>query len=139
MKSDLDPLMHDAGLDEFLVTGPAAHNPNKAYFTGLVHVTSGYLLKKAGEPPVLFHRSMERDEAARTGLETKSIEDYGPTDLIEKSNGDHVQAEVLLLKKILDDYEVSGRMGLYGKMELGPGFGIFDRLRQVLDGIELIG
>jgi Xaa-Pro aminopeptidase len=139
MKSDIDRLMGEAGLDAILITGPAAHNPNKAYFTGLVHVTSGYLLKKAGAPPVLFHRSMERDEAARTGLETKSIEDYRPTDLIEKSKGDHIQAEVLLLKQIFDDYEVSGRVGLYGKTELGAGFSIFDRLQQTLDGIELIG
>ena len=139
MKSDIDELMHEAGLEALLITGPAAHNPNKAYFTGLVHVTSGYLLKKAGAPPVLFHHSMERDEAARTGLETKSIEDYRPTDLIEKSKGDHIQAEVLLLKKIFDDYEVSGRVGLYGKTELGAGFSIFDRLQGTLDGIELIG
>ena len=139
MKSDIDQLMREAGLEAVLVTGPAAHNPNKAYFTGLVHVTSGYLLKKAGEPPLLFHRSMERDEAARTGLETKSIEDYRPTELIEKSKGDHVQAEALLLKEILDDHEVSGRVGLYGKTELGAGFGTFNRLQEALDGIELIG
>ncbi len=139
MKSDIDQLMGEAGLEALLITGPAAHNPNKAYFTGLVHVTSGYLLKKAGEPPVLFHRSMERDEAARTGLETKSIEDYRPTDLIEKSKGDYIQAEVLLLKKILEDYEVSGNVALYGKTELGAGFGIYERLQESLDGIELIG
>jgi Xaa-Pro aminopeptidase len=139
MKADLDQLMREAGLEALLITGPAAHNPNKAYFTDLVHVTSGYLLKKAGEPPVLLHRSMERDEAARTGLETKTIEDYRPTDLIEKSQGDQVQAEALLLKKILDEYEVSGRVGLYGKAELGAGFSTFNRLQEALDGIELIG
>jgi Xaa-Pro aminopeptidase len=139
MKADIDQLMHEAGLEALLIAGPAAHNPNKAYFTGLVHVTSGYLLKKAGEPPVLLHRSMERDEAARTGLETRAIEDYRPTDLIKESKGDHIQAEVLLLKRILGDYEVSGRVGLYGKIELGAGFGIFDRLQEALDGIELVG
>ena len=139
MKSDIDQLMGEAGLDALLITGPAAHNPNKTYFTGLVHVTSGYLLKRAGEHPVLLHRSMERDEAERTGLETKTIEDYQPTALIEKSDGDQVQAEALLLKKILDDHEVSGRVGLYGKTELGTGFGTFNRLQEELNGIELIG
>lgn len=139
MKSDVDQLMREAGLDALLITGPVAHNPNKAYFTGLVHVTSGYLLKKVGEPPVLFHRSMERDEAAHSGLETKSIEDYRPTDLIEKSKGDHLQAEVLLLQKIMDDYEVSGGVALYGKAEFGAAFGVFDRLQEGLDGIELVG
>lgn len=139
MKSDIDRLMREADLDALLITGAAAHNPNKTYFTGLVHVTSGYLLKKAGDPPLLLHRSMERDEAASTGLETKSIEDYRPTELIEESKGDQIQAAVLLLKRILEDFDVSGRVGLYGKTELGTGFGVFDRLQETLDGVELIG
>ena len=139
MKADIDRLMREADLEALLISGPLAHNPNKAYFTGLVHVSSGYLLKQVGKSPVLFHHSMERDEAARTGLETKSLDDYRPTDLIEQSKGDHIQAAVLLLQKIFRDYEVSGRVALYGKTELGSGFAIFDRLQEILDGIELVG
>jgi Xaa-Pro aminopeptidase len=139
MKTDIDRLMREADLEALLISGPVAHNPNKAYFTGRVHVSSGYLLKQVGKSPVLFHRSMERDEAARTSLETKSLDDYRPTDLIEQSKGDHIQAAVLLLQKIFRDYEVSGRVALYGKTELGAGFGIFDRLQESLDGIELVG
>ncbi len=139
MKSDIDRLMREADLQALLISGPVAHNPNKAYFTGLVHVTSGYLLKQVGKSPLLFHHSMERDEAARAGLETKSLDDYRPTELIEKSKGDQIQAATLLLKEIFRDNEVSGRVALYGKAELGVGFGIFDRLQESLNGIELVG
>ena len=121
MKSDVDRLMREDHLEALLISGPVAYNPNKAYFTGLVHVTSGYLLKQVGKSPVLFYRSMERDEAARTGLETKSLDDYRPTELIEQSKGDHIQAAALMLREIFSDYEVSGRVALYGKVELGSG------------------
>jgi hypothetical protein len=39
MKSDLDRLMQEAGLDALLVTGPRAHNPSLTYFTGPVHLS----------------------------------------------------------------------------------------------------
>jgi len=139
MKTDVDRLMREANIEALLITGPVAHNPNKAYFTGLVHVTAGYLLKQAGKSPVLFHHSMEREEAARTGLDTKDLNTYRPKELIEKSRGDHIQAAVLLLQKIFEDYEISGRVALYGKIELGAGFGVFERLQESLDEIELIG
>ncbi|MFQ5942752.1 MAG: M24 family metallopeptidase [Anaerolineales bacterium] len=139
MKTNIDQLMREADVEALLVSGSAAHNPYKTYFTGLVHVTSGYLLKQVGKAPVLFHRSMERDEAARTGLEIRDIDDYRPTELIESSNGDHTQAAALLLQKIFEEYEVSGRVALYGKVELGAGFGVFDRLQNLIDGVELVG
>ena len=72
MKSDLDRLMQEAGLDALLITGPRAHNPSLTYFTGPAHLTSADLLKRRGQPPILFCRSMERDEAAATGMQTKT-------------------------------------------------------------------
>ena len=139
MKSDLDRLMQESDLDAILVSGPAAHNPNKVYFTGVVHVTSGYLLKKAGEDPVLFHRAMERDEAASTGLETKELEVYRPHELIEQSDGNLNQAAARLLETIFDEYQVAGRVGLYGRGELGSGFGLFETLQESLNDVELVG
>lgn len=139
MKTDIDQLMREANLDALLVSGPVDHNPNKAYFTDLVHVTSGYLLKKVDSPAVLFYRSMERDEAARSGLDTKNLDDYRPTELIEEAKGDHIQAAALLLQRIFQEYELSGRVALYGKGELGVGYAIFDRLQESVEGVELVG
>lgn len=139
MKANIERHMQEADLDALLVSGPATHNPNKVYFTGVVHVGSGYLLKKVGEAPVLFHHAMERDEAASTGLDTKDLDDYRLNDLIEQSDGDINHATVMLLETIFKEYKVSGRVGLYGSVELGSGFGIFERLQGSLEGVELVG
>jgi Xaa-Pro aminopeptidase len=63
MKSDIDALMQDRDLDAILVVGPAQHNPPMYYLTGGGHLTHAMLIKKRGAEPMLFHNSMERDEA----------------------------------------------------------------------------
>ena len=49
MKSDIDRHMSENGLDALLVIGPAGHNAAMTYFTGLAHLTQGFLIKKRGE------------------------------------------------------------------------------------------
>jgi uncharacterized protein (DUF1501 family) len=75
MKTDIDTLMQLNDIEALLVTGPARHNAPMYYFTGGVHLGQADLLKLRGQAPVLFYNSMERDEAARTGLATKSLDD----------------------------------------------------------------
>ena len=70
MKSDLDTLMQEFGYDAIFVTGPAFQNPAMVYLTGGGHMGQADLIKKRGTPGMLFHASMEREEAARTGLPT---------------------------------------------------------------------
>src|SRR3989304_8931203 len=92
MKSDIDHLMEEARLDALLVTGSALNNPAMTYFTGLVHMTDGDLLKKRGEQPVLCHYPMEREEAARTGLRTHDLGQYDVNALLAQTSGDRIQA-----------------------------------------------
>ena len=68
MKSDLDALMQSRNLDALLVLGNATHNPPMYYLTGGGHVSNAVLIKKRGDPGVLFCNDMERDEAAKSGL-----------------------------------------------------------------------
>jgi Xaa-Pro aminopeptidase len=88
MKIDLDPLMRQNEIDAILVTGPAQHNPAMTYLTGGGHITQADLIQKAGEPAVLFHGMMERDEAARTGLQTRSYSLYPMGELLQEAGGD---------------------------------------------------
>jgi hypothetical protein len=44
MKSDIDRGMKEKDIAAILVRGPAQHNASMTYFTGLVHLTGGYLL-----------------------------------------------------------------------------------------------
>ncbi len=139
MRSDIDHLMESANLDALFIRGGSEHNPAMAYFAGRAHLTQGYLLKKRGQPPVLFHASMERDEAALTGLLTKNLADYNPIELLKEANGNLIQASVLLNRRVLEEFAVCGRVALYGTVELGPAYSVLRRLEEELKGIEFVG
>ncbi len=139
MKSDIDRLMEEADLDALLVLGPTSYNPNMVYFTERIHLTFGYLLKKRGQEPVLFHQSMEREEAANAGFEIKDLGDYSFEELMSESGGDQQGAVVLRYARIFDEYKVQGRVGLYGKVELGPGFSTMHRVADVVQNVEFVG
>jgi Xaa-Pro aminopeptidase len=139
MKSDIDRLMGDSGLDALLVAGPAGHNAAMTYFTGLVHVTRGYLIKKRDEEPVLLHAAMERDEAARTGLRLSSLNDYDQLAMLVEAGGDYNLAGSMLLRRILEDHEVRGRVGLYGKVEIGSQYGVLQLTDEAMPDVEFVG
>jgi Xaa-Pro aminopeptidase len=139
MKSDLDNLMEKNGLDAIIVTGSAQHNPAMVYLTGIAHM-SGDLIKKRGSDPVLFYRIMERDEAAKAGLPMKSLGSYDFQVLLNQFNGDFVKATAERYKKMLTDLEItSGRIALYGKVEAGSFFAIFQALQKAMPEITLVG
>ncbi len=140
MKSDLDTLMQAHNLDAILVIGPGQHNPPMVYLTGGGHLTHADLVKKRGEPPVLFCASMEREEGARTGLTTRNIDDYRIEELLKQYNGDQVQALCARYQQMFADLGLaSGRVAIYGNIDAGRAFGVLSALQRALPGIELVG
>jgi Xaa-Pro aminopeptidase len=138
LKSDLDRLMEEAGLDALLVIGRGDHNPSLCYFTGSINLTHGYVLKRRGQLPVLFHGSMEREEAAGTGMQTKNLDDYDYAALLQQAGGDRNLASALRMARIFQDFGVQGRLALYGHFEVGPAYGLFRRLEQQVSGLEIV-
>jgi Xaa-Pro aminopeptidase len=137
MKTDLDELMAASAIDAILVTGAGDHNPAMVYLTGGGHFT-GDCIKKRGEPAVLFHWAMEREEAARTGLATRSYSDYPYRQFLSQAGGDHNSAAALQYKQMLADLGITaGRLALYGRTDLGRGFAIFSKLQQLAPGLEM--
>jgi Xaa-Pro aminopeptidase len=140
MKSDLDALMRANQLDALWVMGSADHNPAMVYLTGGGHLTRADLIKKAGQTGILFHGMMERDEAAKTGLETRSISFYPTAEMFRAAGGDFFKAGVLRYRKMLEDAGVTkGRVALYGALEFGPVFSTLNALAKELPGLELVG
>ena len=140
MRSDLDRLMKEHKLDAILVLGPGQHNPPMFYLTGGGHLTSAMLIKKRGSDALLFHHSMERDEAANTGLLTKNLDDYRFNDLLEQAGGDVLAAIVARYKMMLADAgTTSGRLGLYGQNDAGETYTIFSRLDQEMPELTILG
>jgi Xaa-Pro aminopeptidase len=140
MKIDLDPLMRQNEIDAILVTGPAQHNPAMTYLTGGGHITQADLIQKAGEPAVLFHGMMERDEAARTGLQTRSYSLYPMGELLQEAGGDAFLAGVLRYQRMFQDAGLTrGRVALFGQVELGKGYSTFQALQQRLPDLSFDG
>ncbi len=140
MKTDLDALMEERDLAAILITGPGQHNPAMVYMTGVGNITNADLIKKRGEEAVLFHYAMERGEAARSDLKTKSLSDYNFEELLKQSNGDNFRAVVKRYHMMLDDLGVtSGNIALYGRAEIGSNYAIFSALQKEIPGINLIG
>ena len=140
MKSDLDALMKARNLDAILIFGDAENNPPMYYFVGGGHVSGALLIKPLGQEPVLFYNDMERDEAAKSGLKTRSFNEYPGQDFLEQANGDMQTVSALRFKKMLADYGVTkGRVAVFGKLEFSNLFGTMMKLVVHAPEIEFIG
>jgi Xaa-Pro aminopeptidase len=140
MKKDLDALMQAHSLDALLVSGPARHNPAMVYLTGGAHLSSAELIKKRGAPPLLFYNSMERDEAASTGLETRNLGDYHLPALIKEQNGSWIKALAVRYQRMLADVELtSGRIAVYGQLDAGIAYAVFSELQKLMPELTLVG
>ncbi len=140
MKNDLGHLMKDQGIDALLITGPASSNPAMVYFTGLVHVTMADLVVKAGSEPVLFYPPMERDEAAKTGLPSRSYTNYPMREFLSLAANDAVKARAMRYQKMLKDCGVEkGTIAIYGNADAGASYAIFSALQKIMPEVELSG
>jgi Xaa-Pro aminopeptidase len=140
MKTDLDALMQSNDLDALLITGPAQHNPSMVYMTGGGHLTNADLIKKRGEQAVLFYNPMERDEASKSGLQTKNLAEYDLSNFLNQSAGDYLKATVKRYQCMLTDLGISsGRIALYGRSEVGTNYAVFSALQQEMPGLHILG
>lgn len=140
MKSDLPTLMQARNLDALIVIGNAFHNPPMVYFTGVSQVSEALLVIKRGQAPLLFCHTMERENAAATGLATRSITDYNYKEIFEQSGNDPLRAQARLMQLMLTDAGVtSGRVGFYGQYDAGESFGVLRGLEELLPNVELVG
>lgn len=140
MKSDLDKILLENNLDGLIVVGPAMHNPMMVYLTGGGHITSADLILKRASRGVIYHGPMERDEAAKTGLDARSYTQYPFNELLKEAGGDRFKAVILRYQKMLRDCGLSaGRIALYGKMDVGIGYSIFSALQEAMPEITFVG
>lgn len=140
MKSEIDALMQENGVDALLVVGNIDHNPAMMYFTGGGHLSNADLIKKRGEPPVLFCNPMERDEAAKTGLRTVTFAEFRWKELVAQTGGDLAEARALSYARQFQSLGMSkGRVAVYGVMEISPVLAVLERVTKYLPGLEFSG
>ena len=139
MKSDIDRLMAESGVEALWVTGPALHNPPMTYFTGLANLTHADLIRRRGQEPVLFYWPMEREEAARTGLASKSVNEYNLLELLRQSGGSNIRATAARMVRIFDELGVAGPVQVYGRVDLGPMYGVLTELAKLRPALNFVG
>lgn len=136
MKADLDAHLERERLEGLLVVGPAKHNPSMAYFTGPAHLGGGYLARRTGSEPRLYVFPMEREEAARTGLRSESLEWHAAN---KQAEGNPFETHAILLERILRDNEMTGRVLCCGITDAGFALETVSRLRTKIPSLELVG
>jgi Xaa-Pro aminopeptidase len=140
MKKDLENLMQKNNADALWISGAAQHNPSMVYFTGGIHVTLADLFIIPGRTPILFHGTMEREEAAKTGFELISYARYPISEFTKLANGDNLLASALRYKKMFEDIGLTkGKVLLYGVREFGPFYSLVARLQELLPNITFEG
>lgn len=115
MKSDLDQLMAERGLEAIVVTGEAHDNPPRYYLSGGAHVTGGYVVKKRGDAPAMVVNGMETEEAAKSGLRVISQDELGWAELMKAAQGDVPKATVAFWGRLIEHFQIpAGKIGVYG-------------------------
>jgi Xaa-Pro aminopeptidase len=140
MKSDIDALMQEKNLDAIVVVGNAENNPPMYYMTGGGHVSAATFIKKRGEKAVLYCNDMERDEAAKSGLDIRLYSRFPIPKLMKETNGDFDRIPALRFQHIFEDVDLtSGRVGIYGNVEISNTISMLAQMQALLPEIEIVG
>lgn len=138
MKSDLDRLMSERGIDAAVVSGKVRGNPIMVYMTNGTNLTNAIVIKAAGRLPVLVHSPIERDEAAKSGLKTVNLGNLNPRALMEQA-GSALGGTVLLYQKLFERLGITGRVAFYGEGDQGRAYTLLSELQTNLPDITVLG
>ncbi len=138
MKSDLDRLMADAGLDAIVVLGDSSPNAYRDYLTNRSKA-NGSVIKKRGEDGVfILNSGMERGEAASSGLKLYTLHDFGQSELLQKYDGQRDLVTRELFCNILRQLEIVGRVAFFGVMDVNRALLQLSVLEECLPDLEVV-
>ena len=141
MKNDIDCLMKEKSIDALWITGGLQNNPDMVYFTGIQHVNQADLFKIYGRDPILYYFvNMEREEAARSGLETHPYFSDKPLKEYLQKNKANLSARIAArMKEVLEEMGLTGgRVAISGMIDLSYGYALIEQLKLILPDIEFI-
>ncbi len=139
MKEELDRLLHARNLDAVVVSGGVHGNPPLYYLTDGAGLTKAHYVKRRDEAPVLIVSAMEREEAQHADLPVIVSTRYGYRELLQEFGGDTLATEVAYMQRILEDRDVTGRVGFYGKRDQGEAYLFLRELDAALPEVTVVG
>src|SRR3954467_5481929 len=120
MRSDLDRLMGERNLQAIVVAGGEFQNTYRAYLSNGVDIHGGMTIKKRGSAPILIVSVMEIEEAAKSGLQVMTYDDFNWDEIITQSEGDQGKMQIGLWGNIFEKLSIpAGKIGIYGTGEIG--------------------
>ncbi len=140
MKKEIDALMKHDGFDGLLVLGNGFHNPPMVYLTGGGHFSEAILVKKQGTSPIMCVNPLEREEAAKSGLQIHTISDFNYFNVLEASHGDKHLAEAQMIRLTFEKAGLThGKVAVMGVVELSSIWKALHFLQELMPDIELVG
>jgi Xaa-Pro aminopeptidase len=131
MRSDLDRLMAERGIDVMVVEGPDGMGSANPEFNYLVRgqKLTGTVLKKRGEPAILVHSTWEQHQAEATGLQLVSKDRWNIRE-IQQELSDPLEANAEYRRRMLLDLGMIGRVAFYGTVSAGKHQALIAALQQ---------
>lgn len=138
MRSDIDALMKERGLDALFIAGGEGYSEVRDYMSNGAHITGGYIVKKINEAPMLFVSGMETEEAKKSGYPVMGWNELGFYDLFKDNDPD--TATVLFWGQCLEAAGVeAGKIGLYGRGDINTYVTIFALANEHYENYEFVG
>jgi Xaa-Pro aminopeptidase len=131
--------MQERGIDVAVVTGAVKGNATMYYMVNGAGISHAIVIKKRGEEPVLLCGTMEREEAAASGLKTVDTSKYNILEMIKESGGDRLAASVKYYQTIFEEFGVKGRVAFYGQGDVGRNWEFLKALDEGLSDVTVIG
>jgi Xaa-Pro aminopeptidase len=128
MRSDLDHLMSARNIDAFFIPGTEGENTYRDYITGGVHA-SAMVVKKRDEAPVLIVSGMERDEAAKSGLQVMTYDAFNIHEIYKEHGRGTDKATAALWDQFITQLGVSGRVTFYGSINMQSAIKLLNTLK----------
>ena len=126
MLSDLDTLMAARGIGSVIVPMHEAMHASFRWIARGAKVTRGYAVKLHGRDPLLVTYSMERDEAAATGLEVALVHAFG-YDAIFSTASNPAAAYAEFFDRVLHERGAEGSVAFFGNAPIALYVGIAER------------
>ncbi|HVO41856.1 MAG TPA: M24 family metallopeptidase, partial [Aggregatilineales bacterium] len=124
MKSDIDRLMQDSGLEIIVVMGDDNPNPYRDYLANRARF-HGLMIKKLNETPFIVASGMELDEARKSGLEVHQCFDFATDEMYD-------------LAAYFKHLNITGRAAFVGVVDLGNALRRIADLRATLPALEIV-
>lgn len=136
MRSDLDRLMEERGIDWLFIEGGNGDNPAMHYLLGNAPIGYCSLWKPRGGRAYLFTGPFEREEAKKLPFTAVDTTKYNYHELLEKEP-DHLKRTVEFIRRMMADVGVKGRVSLYGRGGLGANYLLYRALDAAAPEVQI--